>query len=383
MSAQSWRVVSKIFLILMLIIVGVIWFPSTYFFLRPKEPESSGLFPQEPVWVFRAAERITTSPVVQDQWVIIRTSQGIYWLDSTTGRPLLRVELAGSDRLPVPCDGLLLVPEGRHSLSTFTLSTGALVWTARPLPTYRGYVPTDVPVESMACGGEVTYVARYNWRLTAYKLLNGEILWESSVPDRSGLSLATDGHIVYLGANVYIQAYDGHSGERLWSERMGTFVRSIQLVANTLYIGLFEGPFLAMDVNSRAIRWQADFPAGEHPFLVEGDTLYITNQGNLAAILRENGRIIWQRKLPSADLGRPIVAKGVLYVRSARGYLYALEASTGRELGELKIQPDTPFVYTLDRSPSVAGDFLLVPFGDNRLLAYRLINLDTPVNRGK
>jgi len=382
MSTQMWRVISKIFLIVMLVIVGVIWITSVPF-LAQKEPESIGLFPREPAWVFQAAERITISPVVQDQWITVHTSQGVYWLDSTEGKPLLKVALPGSDGMPVACDGFLLVPERGHSLSAFVLSTGALAWAVPLPPTHEGYVPIDVPVESIACGDEIAYVARYNWKLTAYQLVSGKILWESSVPDRSGLSLATDGHIVYLGANIYIKAYDGRSGELLWSETMGAFVQSIQLVTNTLYIGLFKAPFLAMDIDSRTIRWQADFPVGEHPFLVEGDTLYITNQGNLAAILRENGRIIWQRKLPGADLGKPIVAKGVLYVRSARGYLYALEASTGRELGELKIQPDTPFVYTLDRSPSVAGDFLLVPFGDNRLLAYRLINLDTPVNRGK
>ncbi len=366
----------------MLVIVGVIWIMSIPF-LTQKEPESIGLFPQEPAWVFQAAERITTSPVVQDQWIIVRTSRGVYWLNSTEGKPLLKIALPDSNRMPVACGGFLLVPECGNSLSAFALSTGALAWTVLPPPTDGGYVPTNVPVESIACGDEIAYVARYNWRLTAHKLVNGEILWESSVPDRSGLSLATDGHIVYLGANIYVKAYDGRSGKLLWSEKIGAFVQSIQLVTNTLYIGRFKAPFLAIDIDSRTIRWQADFSVGEHPFWVEGDTLYVTNQDTLAAILRENGQIRWQRKLPGADLGRPIVAKGVLYVRSAQGYIYAFEAFTGRELGGLKIQPDVPFVYTSDWSPSVAGDFLLVPFGDNRLLAYRLIDLETPVNIGR
>ncbi|MGB9873057.1 MAG: PQQ-binding-like beta-propeller repeat protein [Anaerolineae bacterium] len=344
------------------------------------------MFPREPAWVFQAAERIITTPVAQNGQIIVRTSEGVYWLNAQ-GTPLQRVEVSGFTCLncfngpPVLCKEMLLVPEGGHSLSVFVVSTGALAWTAIPSANPDGsYVPSNVPVESIACGEQAVYVTRYNWNLTAYDY-EGVVLWESDSLDRSRSSLATDGHIVYLGADIYIKAYDGLSGTILWSEKMGAFVRSIQLVSNTLYIGLFEAPFLAMDVDSRTIRWHVDFPAGEYPFLIEGETLYITNQDRLAAISRKDGRILWERRLPEANLGSPVVAKGVLYVRSTRGYLHALEASTGYEVGGLRIQSDGPFSYASDRGPGVAENLLLVPFGDHRLLAYRLIDLETSAGK--
>lgn len=363
----------------------VLWAPLISFpFLT--EPESVGLFPHEPMWIFQAAERIIAAPVVvQDKWIIVRTAKGIYWLDAE-GMPLQRVEVSGSTCLncfnspPVLCGEWLLVPEGRHALSAF-FSMGALAWRVIPSPgPYGGYIPSNAPVESIACGEGIAYAARYNWDLTAYELLTGNVLWESSVPDRSTLSLATDGRIVYLGANIYIKAYDGFSGDLIWSEKMGTFVRSIQLVGKTLYVGLFKAPFLAIDVDTRSIRWQADFPAGEYPFLIDGNIIYITNQEHLAAISREDGQVLWQRKLPNADLGTSVVAKGVLYIRDTGGYLYALEVSTGRELGGLKVQSDGPFIYLSDRGPAVVRNLLLVPFGDNRLLAYPLIDPEKPLH---
>jgi len=384
LSRSTWFKIVGVTIGIGLLCILVLFAPLTF---PPSltEPEPVGVFPHKPIWVFQAAEQIITAPVVKDRWIIVRTSKGVYWLD-VKGVPLQRVEISGFtclncfNRAPIVCEEWLLVPEGKRALSAFTLSTGALVWTAVPRSRtgLYYYTPSDVPVESIACGKGIAYVARFNWSLTAYKLLDGTVLWESSAPGRSSLSLATDGRIVYLGGYTYIRAYDGFSGELLWSKNLGAFVQAVQLVGETLYIGLFKAPFLAINVDSRTLRWQVDVPAGEYPFLIDGDTLYITNQGHLIAISREDGQVLWQKEWPGANLGSPIVANGVLYVRSTHGYLYALEASTGREVGGLRVQPDGPFVFASDRGPAVAGDLLLVPFGDNRLLAYPLINLEMP-----
>ena len=60
-----------------------------------------------------------------------------------------------------------------------------------------------------------------------------------------------------------------------------------------------------------------------------------------------------------------------LYVRSIGSKLYVLGVDTGYETGKLLVRVNTAIPTKPIRSPVASNGLLIVPFGDNRVFAYR------------
>ena len=364
------------FLLAFALVIAVV-----YLFYRidnyPAEPASNGIFPDLPEWTFWANENVTATPIVYGSYVFVRTSEAVYKLDGDTGILLWRFASPGTsssmDVSPQISGNLLIIPERGGLLAAVSIDSGHLVWRLWSVDENRRFSGT-MRVEEFTIDGGIIYVARHSWRLTAYDLEGGTKLWEVRVPDRVSLNLATDHEAVYLGASQLIIAYDLKFGQLLWEKDMGAYVRSILAQDGYLYVAFMSNDYnlAAINLETRQEEWKIRLTSIEGPdirYLTAADEVLYAVDENLYAFNLATGGILWQSSYTDF-LERPVVAGDRIYVRNNETTLFVFDSTSGDELGRLLVQHDAPLKRQPGRNPAIYGDLVIVPFGDERILAY-------------
>ncbi len=270
---------------------------------------------------------------------------------------------------PIGYGNVLAVPEADARISVLAADAGQVLW--------RAYGPSDKTrsawVESVALGPDTVYVARLNWRLTAYSLVSGGFIWETDVPGRTPLYVVADRDVVYLGAARQLSAFNAQDGTALWHENYDGLVGPLLLNGNTLYVAIPDGPksLVAVDTRTHHELWavsSSEIQDGELRALAVADNVLFVSGQRLSALSTADGTILW-RSNPTVLLERPVILNGRVYARSQKTTLFVFDAATGQETGRMLVQSDSPMLTDPGREPAAAGDLLIVPFGDNRLFA--------------
>jgi outer membrane protein assembly factor BamB len=123
------------------------------------------------------------------------------------------------------------------------------------------------------------------------------------------------------------------------------------LYGDILLFGAENGNLYALDTASGTPRWKlAVHPSGEAPAVVDG-IAYCGTDDSLIAIDVAKAKVIWSCKISSGGGSSPAVVNGAVYLRTANGSLYAVEARTGKELWTYR-RAGTGF-WVVRTSPSV------------------------------
>jgi outer membrane protein assembly factor BamB len=111
-------------------------------------------------------------------------------------------------------------------------STGRLRWQAEPLA-------GDGYVEAIASQEDLLY-ATSGTALLAYRVSDGSLAWQASMPDKLnyGLNalLVTDGNVLTLTVDQSLQAYDALTGSQLWNRRLAGYDRTLRLMGSSLVV---------------------------------------------------------------------------------------------------------------------------------------------------
>jgi outer membrane protein assembly factor BamB len=365
------------------ICVGLIIWNYIDLYVIPFQPSSSGAMPQDAEWVFMADDRIVSTPVITDSLAILRTPHSILAIDAGTGKKIWETEsISASDSkivklmiAPVIQDDIVLVSEENSTVSAFSVLTGKRFWKSQELKAN----PNDIiffDIESFTVNGDKAYVARSNWGVSAYDLSNGDLLWEVDVPNRTTSFVEADAKCVYLGAAGKIQCLNSDTGELIWEREFNAPISQMYLDGDTLYVALIgeEIRLIALDLDTFTVDWtigNSDLPNDElFTIIATNDYLYAGGK-RLYKISKRDGKILWSSD-ETGWLETPLAVDSVIVIRNIHHDLYWLDAITGRQIGGLKLQTNSPMNHDPDRSPAVFKDLLLVPFGDNRVFAYKL-----------
>lgn len=327
------------------------------------------------IWTYRAANPIMSAPIVYRNAVIVgegdeNSPQGsspshpirvgkppsaLIALDRSTGKVLWKVVLAGSG-MPTPAiiNGVLVHHNGAGHVMGIDPQTGRVLYD-RNLHSIASMVAA-VP---MANGLFVTTGVDRNavWMLNSK---DGSVVWESPFsPIASGLGdcpPVTDGKRIYCNyvmppsSAVPVQtertavfrayAVDAATGKRLWDVPLESGIlpkrneAAIPLLANgTLYMG-------------SSLSW------------------------TVHAIDPATGAVKWRVITHGPVKGGIVDAGGTLYFGDLRGYLWAVNASTGAVLGTKNMH--TPFNVG---SPIVAGQTLIIGSRGGTLAAVPLASI--------
>jgi len=177
----------------------------------------------------------------------------------------------------------------------------------------------------------------------------GSLYWTFQTGGAIWGTPAVQDDVLYIGSddkNLY--ALDTISGEVQWQFATGDVVRSTPALANgNVYFESDDGYLYAVDSQTGAEAWRTDIgnviaseardPGGtvfdylqSSPTIVD-DTLYIGSaDGNVYAVDAMSGDVLWKFDTTKPVRATPTVVDGVLYIGSWNGILYALEAATGQ-----------------------------------------------------
>ncbi|MDH3660817.1 MAG: PQQ-like beta-propeller repeat protein [Alphaproteobacteria bacterium] len=204
-----------------------------------------------------------------------------------------------------------------------------------------------------------------------------------------GPSPAVDGGIAvvpYSSAEVFALRLD--NGRPLWSDTLQRPRRTLGLAeindidgapvidGDRVYVGGRGGQIAAIDIRRGVRAWDADLAAIDTPWIA-GDFLFLlTERGEVACLLRKNGRIRWIEPMPSTtdpdDEGAdaltwrgPVLAGGRLYLTSSGGDLMTLSPYDGKQISRLKLPAPAA------AAPVIADGAVFILTENAELIAYR------------
>jgi outer membrane protein assembly factor BamB len=175
-------------------------------------------------------------------------------------------------------------------------------------------------------------------------------------------------------------AYRAADGKHLWTRSVGKHQNDtgpLPRKPTTIFPGDYGGVEtpMALAADRLFVPW-SNFPArASSTGLGAGfATNFSKGKGGFTAIDAASGNVLWQRKLPSMDLGAATVANDVVFTSTYAGTIYAFDTQTGRTLWTTKAPAG------INSFPAIDGDTLLVGAGTTgtvkkpkfQLIAYAL-----------
>ncbi len=258
-------------------------------------------------------------------------------------------------------------------------SYGGLLWRA----------PTGGPIRSTAA---VTvhdvYVGSSDGHLYALDPQTGARRWAYDAGAAVTGSPAVAGDVVYVtDRRSTLHAVDARTGRARWTVKTGPdvpfpwgfesgdiYVSSPTVATGTVYFGAGDAKLYAVSEADGAVRWtlRTDGRVRSTPAVADGRVYVGSADGSVYAADAHTGRRLWRfdtqgRQLQSGNFGfdrrtvqsSPAVADGRVYIGARDGFLYAIDAATGKQLWTFDHK-----ISWVNASPAVAMGLVFVGSSD-------------------
>ncbi|MHC4914749.1 MAG: outer membrane protein assembly factor BamB family protein [Planctomycetota bacterium] len=160
--------------------------------------------------------------------------------------------------------------------------------------------------------------------------------WEFQTGGRVLGSAAIRGGMVFIGSDSgKVFGLDLGSGAKKWEFETGGRVRCTPAVADgTVYCGSGSGRFFALDAASGKEKWsyRCGGPVNASPAIVGGAVVFGADDHSIYMLDRKTGKKLWRFRTDRPLVGAPPVVVGdTVYAASWHDWVYALDATTGKE----------------------------------------------------
>ncbi len=242
------------------------------------------------------------------------------------------------DYTPVLDGSAVYAANAAGELLKLEASTGKQLWR----------VSAGEPISGgVGVGGGIVMVGTSKGHVIAFDL-NGKQLWKSKVSSEV-LSAPRyfDGNVIARAGDNHIFGIDAADGARKWVYERASPALSLRSSAGLIvdggavYAGFAGGKMVAIRADNGKLLWEATVaqPKGVTEIeriaditslpVVDGPVVYaVAYQGRVAAVDRNNGKVIWNRDISSYS--GISVEDGRLYVSHTLGSVYALDYSTSK-----------------------------------------------------
>lgn len=271
---------------------------------------------------------------------------GVFCLDMKTGKILWRKNLNMPIRIaPAVNNNKILIQTFDNTLFVLDASSGQEIWKNQTDAENTTLVGGAAPAYSV--DADVIVAAFSNGELRAFKASTGTPLWgDFLVSHKRTNSLAEinaikanpiiDGDKVFaVGYNSVLTAIDLRTGTRIWEREMGSS----------------NQPWIA------------------------GDYLYVlTNDFELIALNKNNGKIIWNTSIPKGDSNDekngvfakgPLLTDNRLIITTSNGYIFAVSPYTGEILSYVEADEG------IELPPVMANGITIFATNDAEMIAYK------------
>jgi len=256
---------------------------------------------------------------------------------------------------------------------------------------------------------------------------SGKLNWKSFVGEIFAPPLAIENIVIVRSTNNKFIALNNIDGSVAWSYKVPSSPLPIrswgELVESNgiIYSGISSGKVVAINAMNGLLVWESTFsaPHGISEIERSNDTtskiifddyaIYaVSSKGNVAAISRLDGNVLWSRPLSSfqgmeefdhsliithnsgslyrlskdsnkvlwrngdlqgRDVSRPFILKGYIIVSDFEGYLHLLNATNGKIESRIRVD-DSPLLYParisdeIFISTSINGNFVKISLAD-------------------
>lgn len=280
--------------------------------------------------------------------------------------------------------GRVIATTGFGEVFSLDAETGEIAW--------QTYARAPVRAAPAMRGGRV-FVVTVDNRLLALRADNGEEIWTHTGVGESASLLgggtpAVDSDVVVVPySSGDLVALDAENGRVLWSDTLGSIrrtdtvstisqIRGNPVIDRGRVIAVSHGGTMAsIDLRTGQRIWTREIGGFDNPW-VAGDYIFVlTNDSEIAAVSREDGRIYWVRGLPRFEDPEdredpiiwtgPILASDRLILAGSHGEAWAVSPYSGDLLGRVEL-PDGVLV-----PPVIANDTVYFLANDAELVAYR------------
>jgi len=313
-------------------------------------------------WTFKTGGPIVGSPVVAGGVVYIGSFDGnLYAVDQETGKEKWKFETPRQvASTPAVADGVIYLRGYDAVLYAIDASTGTVKWRfttefERRFQANRmhGYPPGfqtipdsfDLFLSSPAVANGKVYFGSGDGGVYAVDATTGLLVWKFTTGDVVHASPAVVNGVVYIGSwDSYFYALDADNGQEKWRFHAGEdnfihnqvgFQSSAAVVDGVVYTGCRDGHFYALDAASGRKKW--DYMTNlswvnATPAVRDGLVYSATSDSaRFFALETKTGRLHFNFKAGAQIFSSPALAGDLAYFGVANGFLYAVDAKTGKE----------------------------------------------------
>ena len=281
-------------------------------------------------------------------------------------------------------DGKVFVTTGFGKVFALDMETGNILWD------YDTKSPSRI---APTVDNDLVIVQTLDNGIYVLKVKDGSLLWKDKMETENTIIVggAAPAYnpdkdlIIAAFSNGQIQAYKASTGTALWTEWLTpatttealaeiTSVKANPIIdGDKVFAVGYNAPLVAIDVRTGAKLWQKEIAASSQPW-VAGEFLFVlTNDGDLAALNKQNGKIVWTTIIPYAKgddrLGiftaGPLLANDALLVASSNGKLFSVSPYNGRIMGVADIEEG------VENTPIMVNETLLLTTKEAEITAYK------------
>ena len=298
-------------------------------------------------WKYKTQGTIRAAPLIDQDRLYISSADGyLYALDKQSGQLIWKFNGHGSMSAPVVTDELVIVVSRDKNVYAVKKRDGQLRWKIELSQDLAGYMEWEYFMAAPVLHENKVLVASGDGRLYSLDAATGKQHWRFDAKARLRATPLIDGSTVYLPSNNgFVHVINAASGVELWRfetegasldhsqgfDRTCIFTKPI-LKYNLLIFGSRDGKTYAVDVRSRAKKWEFTYGSTwAMSVATDGENVFTGWSTNniFSAIDLRSGVEKWKYECGSVVYSTADVRGEQVIVGSADGYLYGFDKRTG------------------------------------------------------
>lgn len=319
----------------------------------------------ELLWKHEAGETITATAAIAEGRVYVGTLKGeVLCLDLKNGERLWTyhsVEIVDENTF---APGFLAAATVTADSVYIGDEDGVFHAISRSDGKERWKFTTDAQVAGgAAVVGKNVIFGSHDGKLYCVNTTNGNEVWSVATADRVNCSVAVVGNYTFTsGCDGLLRVIDittGQENEKLQQQLGSHVIASPAVMGDLLYVGNYDGDFLAIDWKHGERVWTYQGSRGQKEYdssaAVTDDVVVVGNDDKrLHCLDRKTGKARWTFPTGSAIDGSPVIAGDRVFFGSGDGKLYGANLADGKEV--FRFVSGRPF----SASPAVAEGHLVI-----------------------
>jgi len=327
---------------------------------RPQDGVSLNL-----AWLFNSIEDEPIGAAVASGRIYVAYAVGhLVTLDQVSGQIIWEIDTPMVlSSAPVADEGQVWVGAEDGSILVYDAGTGRKL---------GSFLTKGAVYAAPALTQDLAFCASNDGSLYALERKNFTLIWKAVIGQALHASPAVGEGKVYVGSiDGRLYGFNASTGKRIWPYGILTQgpVESVPTLANgRVFFGSGDGRIYSLDAETGGEYWHFSTPdAVFAPPLVLNDRLILASSGQvLASVGLMDGIQAWSVNFNHPIPSAPVYFKDRLYlVTSSDPHLFAVEARTGKRLGDLNTGD------WITGGPLTAGNDLILIGKDGAVYLYR------------